>query len=197
MGKSAKVVIAAIVIIAIIAIAVVILTSSNGEKTKLGTISSAEDLSALIERVYEGESEKIPSSLETRVIDTQDQMSVMGVTGLENADNIEYIVASEPMITSQAYSFVLVKVKDGVNANDIAKEIHEKVDERKWICVSAEKIYATSSGNIVALVMGDEKTAKNIYDKFKALAENVGQEYERQEEEIVLPDEMLSTPEGM
>lgn len=189
MGKSAKVVIATIAIIAIIVVLIVILTNQNGN-SKLGKISSAEDLSAIIEKVYEGEEENLLPSLETRIIDPTDQMSVIAVTGLENGDNLEYIVASEPMITSQAYSFVLVKVKDGINANEIAKQIHENVDERKWICVSAEKIYATTSGNIIALVMGEEETAKNVFEKFKTLAGEVGQEYERNEQEIVLPDEM-------
>ena len=49
------------------------------------------------------------------------------------------------MMSSQAYSLVLVKVKDGVDANNIAKTMSEKIDTRKWICVSAEKLYATSS----------------------------------------------------
>lgn len=191
MGKSAKVVIVAIVIIAIIAIAVVVLTNSKGGESKLGTINSAEDLSALIEKVYEGQTDSIPSSVQTMVIDPTDQMRVIGVTGLENGDDLEYIVASEPMITSQAYSFVLAKVKDGVNADEIAKQMNEKVDERKWICVSAQKVYSVSSGNIVALVMADEETAKNVFEKFKTLAGDVAQEYERSEEEIVLPDELL------
>lgn len=197
MEKSTKVVIAAIVIIAIVVIAVVVLTSSKSEESKLGTISSAEDLSALIEKVYEGQKDMIPSSVQTMVIDPEDQITVIGATGLTNGENLEYIVASEPMITSQAYSFVLVKVKDGVNADEIAKEMNEKVDERKWICVSAEKVYTTSCGNVVALVMGNEETAKNVFEKFKTLAGEVGQEYERSEEEIVLPDELLAQPDEM
>ncbi len=197
MGKSAKVVIIAIVIIAIIAIAVVVLTNSKGEESKLGAINSAEDLSALVEKVYEGQTDKVPPSVQTMVIDPTDQMTVIGVTGLENGDNFEYIVASEPMITSQAYSFVLAKVKDGVNADEIAKQMNEKVDERKWICVSAQKVYSTSSGNVVALVMGDEEVAKGVFENFKTLAGNVGQDYERSEEEIVLPDELLPAPNEM
>ena len=94
-------------------------------------------------------------------------------------------------MTSQAYSLVLAKVKAGINANEIAKQMSENVDQRKWICVSAEKVYATSSGDIVFLVMSSEEKAKPIYEKFKTLSGNIGQEYEKSEEEIELPEEMF------
>ncbi|MGN1301281.1 MAG: hypothetical protein ACI4U9_01980, partial [Clostridia bacterium] len=59
-----------------------------------------------------------------------------------------------------------------------------------WICVSAEKLYATSSGDIVLLVMSSEDMAKPIYEKFKTLAGNVNEVYEKTEE-IELPPEIL------
>ena len=62
-------------------------------------------------------------------------MAVKSATGLENANDLEYIVISEPMITSQAYSLVLAKVKEGKNASEIAKTMNENIDARKWICV--------------------------------------------------------------
>ena len=86
------------------------------------------------------------------------------------------------MISSQAYSFVVAKVKDGVDANSIAKEMLDKVNPIKWICVGAEKVYATSSGDVVCLVMASEEWAKPIYESFKSLAGTIGQEYERQGE---------------
>ena len=113
------------------------------------------------------------------------------VTGLENTDDVEYVVASEPMMTSQAYSLVLVKVKDGVDANSVAKSMNENVDERKWICVTAEKIYTAASGNVICLVMSNPETAKAVYDSFKTVAGSVGKEYERSAEEIELPEDML------
>ena len=66
----------------------------------------------------------------------------------------------------------------------------ENIDTRKWICVSAEKVYSTSSGDIVCLVMSSEEMAKPVYEKFKELAGNVGEEYTKTEEEIDLPPEM-------
>ena len=181
-----------IIIVAIlVAIAIVlgIILMSNKPKTNLKPIESAEDLSSLIDEVYEGQ-EGLPSSLNTQIIDVTDANAVQYTTGLENGDNLQYVAVSEPMMSSQAYSFILVKVKDGVDANNIAKLMSEQVNTRKWICVSAEKLYATSSGDIVCLVMSSEEKAKPIYEKFKTLAGTIGEEYIKTEELSELPEEL-------
>ena len=190
MEKTTKILIALAVIIAIVAIIGIVISLNAKPKTNLDSINSAKDLSALVDKIYEGQGENVLPSLQTQTIDTTDDMTVKMVTGLENANDIEYLVVSEPMITSQAYSMVLAKVKEGVDANQIAKLMLENVDQSKWICVTAEKVYATSSGDIIFLVMSDEKEAKPMYDKFKTLAGNIGQEYEKTAEEIELPPDM-------
>lgn len=153
-------------------------------------ILSAGDLTSLVERLYEDNTELF-SSLFTQEIDISDSDIVKSYTGLENGNDLEFMIASEPMMSSQAYSLVLVKVKDGVDIESIAKSMNENVDARKWICVSAEKVYTTSSGNIICLVMSSEEMAKPVYEKFKTLAGTIGQEYERVgEEEIELPPDM-------
>lgn len=190
MEKSTKIIIAIVAII-LVAVVIIAVTISSKPKTKLETINSAEDLVALINKVYEGQEENMYGGLQTQTIDTTDEALVKSFTGLENGENLQYLAVSEPMINAQAYSFVLAKVKDGVNANEIAEKMKDNVDSRKWICVSAEKVYATSSGNVVCLVMSSEEMAKPIYEKFKSLAGTIGQEYEKTEEEIDLPPEMF------
>ena len=187
MQKKTKVIIG-IVAVAIVIIAVVVAMAMNStSKTNLEPINSTEDLSALIEKIYEGEENLYPT-LNTTIVDTTDDMAVKSATGLENANDLEYIVISEPMITSQAYSLVLAKVKEGKNASEIAKTMNENIDARKWICVSAEKVYTTSSGDVICLVMASQDMAKPIYEKFKLLAGNVGQEFEKSEQELLAPE---------
>lgn len=190
MNKSTKIIIAVVAILLVIglAITVAILTNSKASKSLI-TINSAQDLENLISKVYEGQEDRIPNSAQTQVIDIKDEVMVKSFTGLDNGDDLQYLVVSEPMISSQAYSFVLATVKEGVDANKIAQTINDKVDYRKWICVSAEKVYTTSSGNIVCLVMSSEEVAKPIYEKFKTLSGAVGQEYEKTEQ-MELPPEM-------
>lgn len=190
MKKSTKIIIATVVVIAIIAVIVAVVLMNQKPKTNLPAVNSAEDLTALINKVYEGQDNNTLPALATQTIDVTDNTLVKAFTGLENGNDLQYLAVSEPMMSSRAYSFVLAKVKDGVNANEIAKQMSEKIDTRKWICVSAEKLYATNSANIVCLVMSDEETAKPIYEKFKTLAGTIGQEYE-QTEEIELPPDTL------
>ena len=192
MKKSAKLIIAIVVvaIIAVLAVTIVLMNNSKA-KTNLKSINKAEDLSALIEKIYEGQDgTMIPSTVQTQVIYTTDEEAVKYTTGLDNVNDIEFVAVSEPMITSQAYSLILVKVKDGVNANEVAKTMSENIDTRKWICVSAEQLYATSSGNVVCVVMTNAETAKLVYERFKTLAGTVGEEYEKTEEAPELPPEM-------
>ena len=189
MNKTVKTVLIALVVIAIVvAVVAAIFMVNKKPKTNLEAVNSSEDLVALVDKLYEGQKGMF-SSLQSQTVDVADSDFVQYYTGLENGENLEYVVSSEPMISSQAYSLVLAKVKEGVDANAVAKEMSEKVNTAKWICVSAEKLYVTSSGDIVLLVMSSEDMAKPIYEKFKTLAGNVNEVYEKTEE-IELPPEM-------
>ena len=188
MNKTTKIVVAVVAIVAVVAVAVVLLINSK-PKTNLAPIKSTEDLSALVDKIYDGLEIQMPM-VQTQEVDVTDNDMLQYVTGLENANDLEYVVASEPMMSSQAYSLVLAKVKDGANANEVAKKMNENVNAAKWICVSAERIYTTSSGNVICLVMSREDVAKPIYEKFKTLAGTTGEEYERVEAEPELPTEM-------
>ncbi len=193
MKKSTKIIIAVIAAIIIIAIIVMAFIMNNktekNQNTQLPEVNNAEDLSTLLDKIYDGIKTDI-FNVETRTIDLEDTTSVKSYTGLEDAQNLEYAVASEPMISSQAYSLILAKVKEGTNPSEIAKEMSENINMRKWICVSAEKLYATNSGNIVFLVMTNEEMATSVYESFKSLAGNLGEVYEKVAEEEELPEDM-------
>ena len=188
-----KVIIGLVMLLAVIAIVVGIIFMNNRPKEEAKTntvkIEKAEDLSNLINEIYKGKEENLPR-LNTQIVDVNDAAAIKNATGLENGNDFEFVAISEPMISSQAYSLVLAKVKDNVNANNIAKEMSEKIDTRKWICVSAEKLYATNSGDIVCLVMSSEEWAKPVYDEFKKLAGKIGEEYTKTEEIPELPEEL-------
>ena len=183
MNKTVKTILIAFVVVALlVAVAYAVLVVNGKPKTNLEPVTSGDDLVALVDKIYEGQGE-LYSSLMTQVVDVTDNDSVPYFTGLENGENLEYLAVSEPMMMSQAYSLVLAKVKDGVDANVVAKEMSENIDTRKWICVTAEKLYATSSGDVVFLIMTNEEMATPVYEKFKTLAGNVNEVYEKTEEE--------------
>lgn len=175
MDKKKLIIIGSIALVAVVILALVIFLN-GGSKTKLDPITKEEDLTSLVEKVYEG-TENPLKSLSTRTVDLKNDAEVKSVTGLVNGKDIEFAVVSEPMMSSQAYSFVLIKVKKGVSSDEIAKKVSEGVNPAKWMCVQAEKIYATSSGDVVALVMSSEEWGKPVYDSFKKLAGNTNKEY--------------------
>lgn len=191
MKKMNKIIISTIIFIVLIALIVVIVALNLNSKSKKSLeINSAEELINLVNKMYEGNEEIIPPSIQTQIIDTSDDVLVELFTGISNSDNFEYLVVSEPMMSSTAYSLVLAQVKDGVNVDEITEEMKNKIDLNKWICVSAEQLYATNSGKAICIVMTNKETAETLYNKFKELAGTVGKEYEKVEGDIVLPPDL-------
>ena len=152
MSKTTKIIMTVFIVVAVIAviavIAVVGMNSGNG-KTNLPQVASNEDLVDLVDKVYENSTVELYDTITSMPIDLTDETSVKSFTGLEDGSNFELLSVSEPMINAIPYSLVIGKVKEGINANELAKEMSESIDQRKWICVSAEKVLATNSGNIV------------------------------------------------
>lgn len=184
--KNKTMIIVAVVAIVVIAVVVAVLLmngkgNENG-KTKLPQVSSVEDLSSIVDKVYEGVTTEM-FNVQTITLDLTDENLVESYTGLASTEKLEYAVVSEPMINAQPYSLVMAKVKDGVNASEVAKEMSEKINTRKWICVTAEQLYATNSGDIVFLIMTDKEKADSVYDSFKKVAGTIGEEYPRTTED--------------
>ncbi len=191
MNKTVKTIIIIVAVIAIIlGVYIAISLINKKPKTNLDPVKSGEDLIGLVDKIYSEMSEEELPMLESQLLDLTNNDTVKYITGLDNGTDFEYVVVSEPLMSSQAYSLVIAKVQSGIDADKVAKEMSEKVDTRKWICVEAEKLYATSSGDIVFLVMTNEGTAKPIFERFKTLAGNVNEVYEKNAAEIELPPEM-------
>ncbi len=65
-------------------------------------------------------------------------------------------LASESMVGSVAHSVVLIRLEDASKTEEVVKEIKEKADPRKWICVEAENVYVLNKGDLVVLIMSNE-----------------------------------------
>ena len=185
--KKSTIVIIAVCVVVVAVLAVMLF--SKGPSSNLPAITNVEDLSKLVDSIYAGVTDEMPGVM-TQPIDVTDKDSVSYMTGLENGDELEYLVVSEPMMSSQAYSLVLAKVKSGANASKVAETMKTNINTRKWICVTAEKVYATNSGDVVFLVMTRADLAQSVLNSFKTLAGNVGQVFERTEQEPELPQDM-------
>ena len=186
-------VVIAVIAIALIVVGVLLWTKNSDETAEIPKsnvqITSAEDMENLINTVYEGVSAELPPTLMTQTIDVSDVDILRSYTGLTSNENIDAVVVSEPMIGAQAYSFVLVKVKDGQDADAVAKEMSENVDTRKWICVEADNLYATSVDNLAVLVMADAEWASPVYNRFKEVLGAHNEEYVKENTEATLEDQ--------
>ena len=176
-------VITIIVILAIVAIIVggyFAIKARSGEKKEL-KLQTTEEMKSMLDTIYSSEKVQLPN-LETAVIDVSDTMQVTTYTGLKSNENVEELVISVPFINSQAYSLALVKVSEKADIEKMKKEMLDNIDMRRWICVSAEKLYITNYENIIFLVMSSEEWAKPVYDEFKNFVENdIGKELEKSE----------------
>ena len=193
MKKQTMITIIVIAIIAIIAIVGVVIVKNNNNTTNGGTsvkIESEKDMKSMLKSIYSKNKDVLPE-LETEEIDVSNSDLVTSYTGIQSTGNVECLVVLEPLMSSQAYSAVALKVKSNANIETVKEEILNNVDMRKWICVSAEKLYVTNYNNIIFFVMSDEDWATATYNSFKEYVGNeIGKELQKSgEEDIELPEE--------
>lgn len=193
MKKQTMITIIVIAIIAIIAIVGVVIVKNNNNTTNGGTsvkIESEKDMKSMLKSIYSKNKDVLPE-LETEEIDVSNSDLVTSYTGIQSTGNVESLVVLEPLMSSQAYSAVALKGKSNANIETVKEEILNNVDMRKWICVSAEKLYVTNYNNIIFFVMSDEDWATATYNSFKEYVGNeIGKELQKSgEEDIELPEE--------
>lgn len=191
MKKSIIIIISLVLVITIIVGGILFIKNNNGKVPKEKKLQTAEEMQNMLNTIYSNGKVELPS-LENAIIDVSDETQVNVYTGLKSNANVEELVVSVPFINSQAYSLAVVKVSENADIEQMKQEMLANIDMRRWICVSAEKLYITNYENIIFLVMSSEEWAKPVYDEFKAFVGNdIGKELEKSEiGDIDLPPEM-------
>ena len=141
---------------------------SNDASVDLSGKTAAEIISMIYEK------KPVDLDLETDTLDLSDADAVKLIAGLSSTDGIKEIAVSEPMMGSQAYSMVLVRVSDSANAASVAQTMKDNINPRKWICVEADDIKAASKGDLALFFMVDSEfadtvTASEIMEAFKSV----------------------------
>ena len=127
----------------------------------------------IIAKIYENH-QALKLNVMSTELDLSDADAVAYCTGLESGDKLSAAWVSEPMMGSQAYSLVVARVKDVADAPEVAKEMYDKVNTAKWICVDADTKTAAYSGDVVMFFMvgsqfAESATTDTMLEAFKTV----------------------------
>ena len=94
-------------------------------------------------------------------------------TGLSDPAQLKQAAFFEPMMSSIAFSLVMVRTADAVDPKAVAQAMKEGINPRKWICVEADDMLVAGCGDVVMLIMlasEDGMTAQSFVDAFQSVA---------------------------
>jgi len=146
-------------------------SSSGGGKNVEGTTEE------LLQKIYDGVDKSITLPFVMNVPLTEN-MGASGGSGIKYYLGVEGIpfkegIASEAAIGG-AYSVCLIRLNSGADVEKVKKDIKDNVDPSKWICYTADTVIVDNIGDLVILIMTNEKNmpgmAKAIHDSFKKLS---------------------------
>ena len=168
---------------------VIFAITSNKESKTNETLQTTGDIKKMLKTIYKNLANELPE-LTTEEINLKESELVESLTGLKSTDDINTLVVSEPVMGSQALEVAVIKTKEKTDITSMMQNIKDNVDMSRWICVSAEKLYVVSSGDVIFMVMADSDWAKSIYDEFVKYMDNkVGETLEKGATLEELPDE--------
>lgn len=182
-----------LILLAVIMLVVIMFVRGNN-KNNVSEFKTTDDVKKMVKSIYSELGDTLPS-LEFVELNSSTE-SWKRYTGLSDSSNVDFIVISEPLMNAQAYSLVVLKVKDTSKIENMKQEMYDNINMAKWICVSAEKLYITNSNDIIFMVMASDDWATPVYNSFKKYVNNnIGKELTKTESgSIDLPDEIIGKP---
>lgn len=105
-------------------------------------------------------------------VDLSDADATWYFTGLSDASKITDVAVYESMMGAQAFSLVMARTAEGVEPKEVAQEMKDNIDPRKWICVGADEIMAAGYGDTVMFIMVDSQlglSAEDYVDAFQTV----------------------------
>lgn len=132
------------------------------------------ELSGMVDTIYEAYPVEL-MMMTTSAVNLGDESWCTYNTGLtaEQAALVDAGVLSESMTGSQAYSLVLLRVKDEADAQTIADAVLNNIQMNKWVCTMADKARVATFGDKVLFVMSNSELA-DVDALIDAAAEALG-----------------------
>lgn len=176
-------------------------TSEDGVSDDMGVAEVAEpdgELSAMVDSIYSTYPVEL-MMMQTTAIDLNDETWLTYNTGLsaEQAALVDAGVKSESMTGSQAYTLVLLRVKNADDAQTVADTMLENMDPARWVCVMADKMRVATFDDKVLFVMTDSELT-DIDALFAAVPDALGVEFTYDKSaEVAADDAMVPSQEEM
>lgn len=176
-------------------------TAEDGVSDDMGVAEVAEpdsELSAMVDSIYEVYPVEL-MMMQTSAIDLNDEAWLTYNTGLnaEQAALVDAGVKSESMTGSQAYTLVLLRVKNADDAQTVADAMLENMDPARWVCVMADKMRVATFDDKVLFVMTDSELT-DIDALFAAVPDALGVEFTYDKSaEVAADDAMVPSEEEM
>lgn len=152
-------------------------SESTGDMGVAEVAEPDSELSALVDSIYEAYPVEL-MMMQTTAIDLADESWLTYNTGLtaEQAELVDAGVKSESLTGSQAYSLVLLRVKDAADAQTVADAMLENIDPAKWVCVMADQQRVVTFDDKVLFVMASSELT-DVNALIDALPEALDIEY--------------------
>lgn len=123
-------------------------------------LTADAELSGMVDKIYEAYPVEL-MMMTTSAVDLSDESWLTYNTGLtaEQGALVDAGVLSESMTGSQAYSLVLLRLKDEADAQTIADAVLDNVQMNKWVCTMADKARVATFGDKILFVMSNSELA--------------------------------------
>lgn len=107
--------------------------------------------------------EDVPNSLQTLMLDYTDKDAMMFNLGVESLDGVDGIAITESMMSSTAFSLVVLRFTDADSAAASVDVLKDNAQTRKWVCVEPETVKVkVHSETYVIFLMGTNSQAAAV-----------------------------------
>ncbi len=135
---------------------------------------ASTNLEGTTEEIINQMNEKIEATENVSTPITGENAEYMtGLTEEFFKESIASGTVSEPQMMG-THSLVILKVNSGVNPEDVAEIMLDKLDLNRWICMGADELYVCTSGDYVISLMSSTEMVDSAEIAFKELAGKVG-----------------------
>ena len=140
-------------------------TTGEAGEVKDPSSEDTRSMEEIYNELLEGVTAELPGLVQQKVPSNRFEYYF----GIKKPESATDSLVAEPAIGSIPFAITLLRVDASADASALAKEIKEKVDPRRWVCVTATYVETAVKDNVILLVLdGEDARGAEIINAFKA-----------------------------